>query len=97
MEEVRISDWPEPPGTNAWLPAYGFQHDLLEKDDFFGNGLKGREVLLEKWVEHILNAALRMRTGKHAVKPVPRVRSFLISGRVPRATGDRHGRACPVT
>lgn len=37
MEEVRISDWPEPPGSHAWLPAYGFQHDLLDKDDFFGS------------------------------------------------------------
>lgn len=36
MEEVRISDWPEPPGSHAWLPAYGFQHELLDKDDYFG-------------------------------------------------------------
>ncbi|CAK1548161.1 unnamed protein product [Leptosia nina] len=38
MEEVRISDWPEPPGSHAWLPAYGFQHELLEKDDYFATG-----------------------------------------------------------
>ncbi|CAH0747646.1 unnamed protein product [Diatraea saccharalis] len=35
MEEVRISDWPDPPGSHAWLPAYGFQHEILDKDDYF--------------------------------------------------------------
>lgn len=46
MEEVRISDWPEPPGSHAWLPAYGFQHDLLDKDDYFGtNGKCGQRIL----------------------------------------------------
>ncbi|XP_045542622.1 uncharacterized protein C6orf132 homolog [Papilio machaon] len=54
MEEVRISDWPEPPGSHAWLPAYGFQHDLLDKDDFFGsNGDSGstHALYLETIVE----------------------------------------------
>lgn len=37
MEEIRISDWPEPPGSHAWLPAYGFQHEIMEKEDFFGS------------------------------------------------------------
>ncbi|CAG9575528.1 unnamed protein product [Danaus chrysippus] len=35
MEEVHISDWPEPPGSHAWLPAYGFQHEIMEKDEYF--------------------------------------------------------------
>ncbi|KAJ0180966.1 hypothetical protein K1T71_003051 [Dendrolimus kikuchii] len=54
MEEVRISDWPEPPGSHAWLPAYGFQHDLLDKDDYFGtNGDNGstHALYLETIVE----------------------------------------------
>lgn len=37
MEEVRISDWPEPPGSSAWLPAYGYQHEIMDKDDYFGS------------------------------------------------------------
>ncbi|CAH0722266.1 unnamed protein product, partial [Brenthis ino] len=37
MEEIRISDWPEPPGSHAWLPAYGFQHEIMEKEDYFGS------------------------------------------------------------
>ncbi|XP_075988568.1 uncharacterized protein LOC142984672 isoform X4 [Anticarsia gemmatalis] len=54
MEEVRISDWPEPPGSHAWLPAYGFQHDLMDKDDYFGtNGDNGstHALYLETIVE----------------------------------------------
>ncbi|XP_045505510.1 serine/arginine repetitive matrix protein 2 isoform X2 [Colias croceus] len=53
MEEVRISDWPEPPGSHAWLPAYGFQHELLEKDDYFTNGDNGstHALYLETIVE----------------------------------------------
>ncbi|CAG5041654.1 unnamed protein product [Parnassius apollo] len=54
MEEVRISDWPEPPGSHAWLPAYGFQHELLDKDDYFGsNGDSGstHALYLETIVE----------------------------------------------
>ncbi|CAB3257285.1 unnamed protein product [Arctia plantaginis] len=39
MEEVQISDWPEPPGSHAWLPAYGYQHDLMDKDDYFGTNV----------------------------------------------------------
>lgn len=54
MEEVRISDWPEPPGSHAWLPAYGFQHDILDKDDYFStNGDNGstHALYLETIVE----------------------------------------------
>ncbi|XP_046976365.1 uncharacterized protein LOC124542461 isoform X1 [Vanessa cardui] len=54
MEEVRISDWPEPPGSHAWLPAYGFQHEIMEKDDYFGsNGDNGstHALYLETIVE----------------------------------------------
>ncbi|XP_021194240.2 serine/arginine repetitive matrix protein 2 isoform X1 [Helicoverpa armigera] len=54
MEEVRISDWPEPPGSHAWLPAYGFQHDLMDKDDYYGtNGDNGstHALYLETIVE----------------------------------------------
>ncbi|XP_004928633.2 serine/arginine repetitive matrix protein 1 isoform X3 [Bombyx mori] len=54
MEEVRISDWPEPPGSHAWLPAYGFQHDIMDKDDYFGtNGDNGstHALYLETIVE----------------------------------------------
>lgn len=47
MEEVRISDWPEPPGSHAWLPAYGFQHDLLDKDDYFGTNGECRSCSLD--------------------------------------------------
>ncbi|XP_041973649.1 nascent polypeptide-associated complex subunit alpha, muscle-specific form [Aricia agestis] len=54
MEEVRISDWPEPPGSHAWLPAYGFQHEIMDKDDYFGtNGDNGstHALYLETIVE----------------------------------------------
>ncbi|XP_045785953.1 proline-rich protein 36 isoform X4 [Maniola jurtina] len=54
MEEIRISDWPEPPGSHAWLPAYGFQHEIMEKEDFFGsNGDNGSNhaLYLETIVE----------------------------------------------
>ncbi|XP_050355874.1 serine/arginine repetitive matrix protein 2 isoform X3 [Nymphalis io] len=54
MEEVRISDWPEPPGSHAWLPAYGFQHEIMEKDDYFiSNGDNGstHALYLETIVE----------------------------------------------
>ncbi|XP_059060297.1 uncharacterized protein LOC131853430 [Achroia grisella] len=54
MEEVRISDWPEPPGSHAWLPAYGFQHDIMDKDDYFcTNGDNGstHALYLETIVE----------------------------------------------
>ncbi|XP_064077088.1 protein PRRC2C isoform X4 [Vanessa tameamea] len=54
MEEIRISDWPEPPGSHAWLPAYGFQHEIMEKDDYFGsNGDNGstHALYLETIVE----------------------------------------------
>lgn len=47
MEEVRISDWPEPPGSHAWLPAYGFQHDLMDKDaEYFGTNGECRSCCL---------------------------------------------------
>ncbi|XP_052737137.1 serine/arginine repetitive matrix protein 2 [Bicyclus anynana] len=54
MEEIRISDWPEPPGSHAWLPAYGFQHEIMEKDEYFGsNGDNGSNhaLYLETIVE----------------------------------------------
>ncbi|XP_028169373.1 serine/arginine repetitive matrix protein 1-like, partial [Ostrinia furnacalis] len=54
MEEVRISDWPDPPGSHAWLPAYGFQHEILDKDDYFcTNGETGstHALYLETIVE----------------------------------------------
>ncbi|XP_034841478.2 uncharacterized protein [Maniola hyperantus] len=54
MEEIRISDWPEPPGSHAWLPAYGFQHEIMEKEDLFGsNGDNGSNhaLYLETIVE----------------------------------------------
>lgn len=54
MDEVRLSDWPEPPGSTAWLPAYGFQHEIVEKDDFFNsNGDNGstHALYLETIVE----------------------------------------------
>ncbi|XP_045490359.1 uncharacterized protein LOC110999170 isoform X4 [Pieris rapae] len=53
MEDVRISDWPEPPGSHAWLPAYGFQHEILEKEDFFSSGDNGstHALYLETIVE----------------------------------------------
>lgn len=44
MDEVRLSDWPEPPGSTAWLPAYGFQHDIIEKDDYFGTNGESRAL-----------------------------------------------------
>lgn len=47
MEEVRISDWPEPPGSHAWLPAYGYQHDLMDKDDYFGTNGECRSFSLD--------------------------------------------------
>ncbi|XP_048006015.1 serine/arginine repetitive matrix protein 2 [Leguminivora glycinivorella] len=53
MEEVRVADWPEPPGASAWLPAYGFQHEI-DKDDYFGsNGDNGSNhaLYLETIVE----------------------------------------------
>ncbi|GBP27815.1 hypothetical protein EVAR_94219_1 [Eumeta japonica] len=34
MDEVRLPDWPEP-GPNVWLPAYGFHHDIMDKEDYF--------------------------------------------------------------
>lgn len=46
MEDVRITDWPEPPGSHAWLPAYGFQHDLLDKDDYLGTNGECQSRLL---------------------------------------------------
>ncbi|XP_053601875.1 nascent polypeptide-associated complex subunit alpha, muscle-specific form isoform X1 [Plodia interpunctella] len=54
MEEVRISDWPDPPGSHAWLPAYGFQHEIVDKDDYFcSNGDNGstHALYLETIVE----------------------------------------------
>lgn len=64
MEEVRLSDWPEPPGSHAWLPAYGFQHDIMDKDDYFGStgefvykpsGLKLITALLIVYVAKFVN------------------------------------------
>lgn len=37
LEELSFSEWPDPPGSHPWLPAYGFQppqDHSLEKEDF---------------------------------------------------------------
>lgn len=42
MEDIAFGDWPgqtmDLNGSNhPWLPAYGFQQPILEKDDFLGS------------------------------------------------------------